>query len=139
MNVEFFITTKFNGRVTNGSGAYGIVRRLEGQPETAKCHITGRCDLAYQTLNTYAVLEAIECMVAPAHIKMYVDNAYAAHMIEKGSANENANSELWGRFYKIASKMNSVEAERVARHEYTEQLLKKINAGGYPVIGKGRE
>lgn len=130
MNVEIFITTKFNGRVTNGSGAYGIVRRLEGRPDTAKCHVTERHDLSYQALSTYAAVEAIQCMVAPAHIKMYVDNAYAAHMIQKGSAVENANRDLWNQFYQMAEKMKSLEVERTKKHEYTERILKMVNAGG---------
>lgn len=130
MNVEIFVTTKFNGRVTNGSGAYGIVRRLEGRPDTAKCHVTGKRNLSYQKLNTYAVLEAIRCMVAPAHIKMYLDNAYAVHMIEKGCADENANRDLWDKFYQMAEKMDGLEVERTTKHEYTEKLLKMINAGG---------
>lgn len=136
MNVEIFVTTKFNGRVTNGSGSYGIVRRIEGRPETAKCHVVGRKNLSYQALTTYAAVEAIECMVAPAHIKMYMDNAYAVHMIQKGSADENANKELWNRFYQTAEKRESLEVERTTKHEYTERILKMINAGRYPVIGK---
>lgn len=130
MNVEIFVTTKFNGRVTRGSGSYGIVRRVEGRPDTAKCHVTEKHDLSYQTLCTYAAVEAIECMVAPAHIKMYIDNAYAVHMIQKGSAVENANKELWNRFYQTAEKMKSLEVERTTKHEYTEKILKMINERG---------
>lgn len=78
-------------------------------------------------------------MVAPAHIKLYLDNAYAEHMIQKGDASENAHKDLWDKFYQAAATMKSMEVERTNRHEYTDMILKRINAGGYPVIERSEQ
>lgn len=59
MTVEMFITTKFNGRVSKGNGVYGVVRRLEGRPDTAKCGVIARKEVSYQELNAHAVVDAI--------------------------------------------------------------------------------
>ena len=134
MNVEIFVTTKFSGKVTNGKGAYAIALRLEGKPETAKIHVAGWRNLSYQKLNTRAVVDAIQCMVAPAHIVLYIDNLYAEHMIEKGTAKGNAHQELWNTFFEIAEHMESVKVIRDVKHLYSERLIQEINAGGYSVI-----
>lgn len=134
MKVEIFITTKFNGRVSKGSGAYGIALRLEGRPETAKVHVAGWRGLSYQKLNARAVVEAIQCITAPVPVHIYLDNAYAAAMIEKGSAEGNAHQELWETYFETAAKLEGVAVERVTDHEYKKKLLQRINAGGYPVV-----
>lgn len=132
--VEIFITTKFHGRLAEGSGAYGIVLRLEGRPETAKVHVAGWRGLSYQKLNVRAVVEAVQCVTAPVPVKIYLDNAYAAAMMEKGSAGGNAHRELWDTYYEAAARLETVTIERVKDHPYREKLLQKINAGGYPVV-----
>lgn len=133
MKVEIYITTKFHGRVSKGSGAYGIALRLEGRPETAKVHVAGWRGLSYQKLNARAVVDAIQCITAPVPVHIYLDNAYAAAMIEKGNAEGNAHQELWETYFKTAAKLQEVTVERVAEHEYKKKLLQGINAGGYPV------
>lgn len=139
MKVEIFITTKFSGKVTKGKGSYGIVLRKAGERATAKVHIAGWRNLSYQKLNARAVVDAIQYMVAPAHVHIILDNAYAEHMIQKGNAGGNAHQELWEIFYKAAGSMKSVEVERITKHEYTDKLLERINAGNYPVIEDRQE
>lgn len=134
MKVEIYITTKFHGRVSKGSGAYGIALRLEGRPETAKVHVAGWRGLSYQKLNARAVVDAIQCITAPVPVHIYLDNAYAAAMIEKGNAEGNAHQELWETYFETAAKLQEVTVERVAEHEYKKKLLQGINAGGYPVV-----
>lgn len=134
MKVEIFITTKFHGRLPEGSGAYGIVLRLAGRPETAKVHIAGWRGLSYQKLNARAVVEAIQCITASVPVRIYLDNAYAAAMMEKGNAGGNAHQELWETYYEAADHLEGVTIERVRDHVYRKQLLQRINAGGYPVV-----
>lgn len=79
-------------------------------------------------------MEAIQCVTAPVPVKIYLDNAYAAAMMEKGSAGGNAHQELWDTYYEAAARLETVTIERVKDHPYREKLLQKINAGGYPVV-----
>ena len=134
MKVEIFITTKFHGKVSKGSGAYGIAIRLKGRPETVKIHIAGWKGLSYQKLNARAVVEAIQYITAPVPVHLYLDNAYAAAMIEKGSAEGNAHRGLWETYFETAARLEVVTVERITEHEYKKELIRRIGAGGYPVI-----
>lgn len=133
MKVEIYITTNFHGKVSRGSGAYGIVLRLAGRPDTARYHITGWRGLSYQKLNVRAVVEAIGYITEPVSALMYLDNAYAVTMIKKGDARGNAHRELWERYYETAAGLKEITVERIREHEYRRELIKRISSGGYLV------
>ena len=134
MKVEIFITTEFHGRVSKGSGAYGIAIRLAGRPETVKIHMAGWRGLSYQKLNARAVVEAVQYITAPVPVHIYLDNAYALAMIEKGNVEGNAHRELWESYFARAERLEGVTVERVMEHEYRKELIRRIGAGGYPVV-----
>ncbi len=135
MCVEIFITTKFTGKVTHGNGAYGIAIRTEKRPETMSSYVMGWRGLSYQKLNVRAVVDAIQSINHPSQVKMFLDNVYAIHMIEKGMIDAKYSyAGLWKTFQDVSADMEKLIVVRQKNHEYRRMLLQKINAGGYPVI-----
>lgn len=129
--VEIFVKTKFSGRLSNGNGVYAIAIRLAGRPDTVKYRVEGWKGLSYQKLSARAAMTAITRMVAPAHVKIMVDSAYAFAMMNKGSAGGCAHEKIWQQYFDVANQMEAVEVIRATEHEYRDELTKRINSGVY--------
>lgn len=132
MRIDIYIVSRFQGKISEGNGAYAILLDTVIQDKHyRKIHLAGWKRLSFQRLAVKAVADGICYVTKPSEIVLHLDSPYAVNVIRSGEGK--SHRDLWNIYFNKAKEMTSVVVSFEKEHTYRKALLERLEKDKYPV------